>query len=122
MPTPKPRSAFLPIMLIIVGLVVCAGVVASVPLVECGVCLGVGGFTRGEFVTLIYQDRDVPIEVMGIHLTQARIDEKISVCDWFAEKGRISLFRKWVMKKTNPGWRDYVETDRRIRENRQSTP
>ena len=36
MTTPKPRSSFLPLLLIIVGLVICVGVVvAFVPLVAC---------------------------------------------------------------------------------------
>ena len=47
-PTPKPRSAFLPVLLIVVGLVIVAGVVvAFVPLVECDVCVGLGNVTHG---------------------------------------------------------------------------
>ena len=45
-PDSKPRSAFLPIMLIVVT---CVGlVVAFVPLVECDNCLGAGNLTAKE--------------------------------------------------------------------------
>ena len=38
-PDPKPRSAFLPVMLILVGLVICAGVVFTfVPIATCPQC------------------------------------------------------------------------------------
>ena len=49
MTDPKPRSAFLPIMLLIVALVICAGVVvAFVPLVECDPCYGLGSVSLDD--------------------------------------------------------------------------
>ena len=74
MTTPKPRSAFIPIMLLIVGVVICAGVVlAFVPLVECDICLGMGSFTES------------PPDFNGWYAW---------TCDWCSERGVLTLFRK----------------------------
>ena len=52
-PTPKPRSAFLPVMLVVVGLAIVAGVVlVFVPMVECEVCLGAQNVTFHEYTTV----------------------------------------------------------------------
>ena len=49
MTDPKKRSLFLPIMLIVVGLMVVAGVVfVFVPMVKCGYCNGLGYLTEEE--------------------------------------------------------------------------
>ena len=45
-PTPKPRSSFLPVMLIVVCVAVCAGA-TFLPVFECGVCDGRGGCHGG---------------------------------------------------------------------------
>ena len=48
-PDPKPRSAFMPIMLIVVGLVIAVGVVVRyVPFFKCEACVGLGTISRGE--------------------------------------------------------------------------
>ena len=56
MTNPKPLSSYLPILLIIVGLVVCLAVVvgAFVPLVECRRCGGLG-------VVVLKYDSQLPI-------------------------------------------------------------
>ena len=48
-PDRKPRSSFLPILLLVVVLVIVAGiVVVFVPMVECGGCVGVGTLSAQE--------------------------------------------------------------------------
>ena len=50
MTTAKPRSSFLPILLLIVGVVICAGAVLLFkPMVECEVCLGAQNVTFHEY-------------------------------------------------------------------------
>ena len=80
-PDPRPRSAFLPNMLLVVSMVVCAVVVAvSVPLVSCQVCFGVASFTAEEF-DLSDRDRD------GL-MTWS--------CSWCDRTGAVSLYRRFV--------------------------
>ena len=90
-PAPKPRSSFVPVMLIVVGLVVCAGVVvvAFVPLVECGGCMGIGSLSKGDFEHMFPNP--------GPFYTEDSWE-----CEWCEAEGRTTLWRK-VADEPTPG-------------------
>ena len=80
MPDPKERSAFLPIMLLVVGLVVIAGVVlAFVLTVDCEACEGLG--------TLDYDAWG------GRRWSEPQI---VWACYWCQGKGSITLYRMLI--------------------------
>ena len=82
-PTPKTRSAFLPIMLVVMGLVIVAGaVVAFVPLVECNGCFGAGYISWSEFEQLFPN--------IGIQI----VLEPAWSCVWCVSTGQITVWRK----------------------------
>ena len=94
MTDPKPRSSFLPILLLIVGLVVCAGVGVAVfvPMVECEECSGIGKVTAKDAVLLE--------SVTGAQPSG-------SPCTWCKGPGRTSL-RKYVFEDPPDRLQNYV--------------
>ena len=89
----KSSSAFLPILLLVVGVVIVAGVVFwFVPLVKCDYCLGVGMLTHRE-IPLIQEDdymyRTFPPD------RDPDLDKIFWKCDWCSGKTRIALARRW---------------------------
>ena len=80
----KPRSAFLPILLILVGVVVCAGVVlAFVPISKCDVCLGVGKILNHE------------VDLFSRSNSDESRDSVVFRCNRCSSVGRIGLYLKW---------------------------
>ena len=78
-----PRSAFLPILLLIVGVVVCVGLVlAFVPLMECESCAGVVTLSLEEWNSL-----NPTMLVIGKY-------GPAYACDWCERTGTTSLLRK----------------------------
>ena len=59
----KTRSSYLPLLLIVIGLVVCVAVVTWLPLVKCAGCLGLGGVTLEEHCITLTRDAG-----LGVHL------------------------------------------------------
>ena len=92
-PDSKPRSAFLPILLLVVGFVICAGMTVFVPLVDCDVCLGVGSLSGYEFTIL---NPTTPLD-------DARNLWSI-ICEWCDETGKTTLWTK--LYKTPPKYID----------------
>ena len=87
----KPRSAFLPILLLIVGVVVCAGVVlAFVPMVECECCEGLGTLSQEECFFLIDSTET------GFFLSHGAFDLAFAAgvpCKWCGGGGNTSALR-----------------------------
>ena len=84
MPNPKPRSYFLPIMLIVVGFVICAGLVlVFVPTVQCNVCAGIGTYRE-----------DLPNFSSGLGLS-SQIER---TCIWCSGRGSIRLLQRMTGK------------------------
>lgn len=116
-PDPKTRSSFLPIMLLVVGLVVCAGLVAwFAPLVECEACLGLRSFNFQEWKAILAPTGGCRFVPGG----QWK-------CEWCEEAGRTTLWRRLIEKP--PEDIDLrspqvlgLESVYRILESRQSTP
>ena len=83
-PDPKPRSAFLTVMLLVVCVGVVVGVVAFVPVGECEACLGVRSFTFKEWVE--------------IHRTEtggcAFVGGGRVMCEWCGKAGKTTLWQK----------------------------
>ena len=97
MPDKPGRSAFLPLLFIIVGLVVCAGVVlVFVPMVECNVCLGGGTCTVKEYL-LDYAERE---GFVYDEIKEPDVNEEMALwyCRWCSGKSKIPLFQRWGME------------------------
>jgi len=111
-PDPKPRSAFMPILLIVVGLVICAGVVvAFVPLVDCEGCVGVGTATAAEWHAVVgWDEEDEPYSGPDIFL-----------CGACFNTGSATLHVK-LSREPDGHVGEYVEVWEEIKQNRQSTP
>ena len=117
MTDPKPRSSFLPIMLLVVGLVIVAGVVlVFVPLVECEACAGVGTLTTDEWNALessIKLNRDS--------------GELAYSCEWCTGTDRTTLWREMGDARQHNDHNDSlrqtfgVDALHKILKNRQST-
>ena len=109
MTNPKPRSSFLPIMLLIVGLVVCAAVVvAFVPMVECENCLGLGHITQEEL------QGQTNKHVLGEWKWE-----------WCEEAGRTTFWRKLFEDPPEADPLDFTKPAHVVRkflENRKRTP
>ena len=90
---PKPHSSFLPIMLLMVGLVVVAGVVlAIVPLVECEACAGVA--------TLTYEDCQILEQMWDLPGPYADVLYFVRRCDWCQGQGETTLWLKASLDPT----------------------
>ena len=92
MTNPKPRSYFLPIMLLVVGLVICVGVVlVFMPVVECHNCFGLGTLTAEDLAAYL-----VPkFQVDGNRIT---ISQGYT-CEVCLGKGKLPLYQKWVSEQ-----------------------
>ena len=86
----KPRFSFLPVMLLLVGMVLCAVVVvAFVPLVQCGYCKGEGFLDPDRFP--------------GISLPY-----KCEVCSACEATGRRTLYARWFKPDGSRNWDNVV--------------
>ena len=122
-PDPKPHSAFMPVMLLIVGLlVVAAAAVAFEPLFECRGCRGLGKLT--------YRDATDGGLTLSDHLRKKAVedpDEPMWICEWCLGIGKLSAFyllsnnfpATTYMDATAPG---NDELRDRVLQNRKSTP
>ena len=106
----KPRSSFLPIMLLIVGVVVVAGVVvAFVPLIDCEGCLGVGSATAAEWEGVLGVAEDDGISMGPI------------TCDVCSGGGSTTLLVT-IAEEPDAVMSSFLFVWEEIRRNRQSTP
>ena len=111
MTDPKPRSSFLPILLIVVCLVIVAGVVlAFVPLVECEGCIGIGAITTRDQTEEVAED--------GSDISASR--EVFWTCEVCSGKGSVTMLRS--LKKFPPLLSFERLHFERIKKNRQATP
>ena len=93
MPDPKSRSSFMPIMLLVVGLVVVAGVVvACVPMVECNVCWGVLRLTVYEVVSL---------DPVHVRAALEDLPREYWVCRWCSGEGKVNAITR-LFKEPSP--------------------
>ena len=123
MPDPKPRSSYLPMLLIIVGLVVCAGVVlAIVPVMECKACNGLGYVTMGEL-----RDYGDPKTAAAVEdsFDEDDMDRILAgQCSYCADSGHLSFYENSFIDEGERGfYGDHmlsVADLRRILEARQS--
>ena len=105
----KSRSAFLPIMLLVVGSVVCAGVVlAFVPMATCTICYGLGVLTQGEIWDEMSQesrerqtgDMETAREKMFIGCVHCVQKEKTTFLNnWFVDPNFVSWDTKYSREK-----------------------
>ena len=127
MTDPKHRSAFLPIMLLVVGLVICLGIVLMfVPLVECGFCMGLGNFTYLEDL----ESKTGPGEGNGIIQRMDRVNALLEdtsyTCERCLGRTKTSLYQNW--RKHPMKQKIWIDPDltrskwEKIRSLRQSTP
>ena len=122
-PTPKPRSAFLPILLLMVGLAICAGVgLAFVPLVECEACLGMGVVDHEELIKVVENRWGSAYALSGFN---NRPQSELFPCEWCAMSGRTTALRK-LTEESPPGRglsREFgVDVLREIKLRRSSAP
>ena len=112
-PDPKPRSSFLPIFLVTVGLVVCLALVGSVVLMrDCAYCLGLAQFTDSEFQLLNGDLNPNPVS----YPFEERFD-----CDECSGTGRMTLFFRYYFDFRYPrGEPEGEERQLRAREIMQS--
>ena len=91
-PDPKPRSAFLPIMLLVVGLLLVAGVVlvAFVPLKECEWCSGIGIVTLSERSRV--SEELYPYAVPNTGRTEDDLAWRCAHCQ---SVGRMTFYEAW---------------------------
>ena len=90
MTTPKPRSAFLPVMLIVVGLVIVAGVVVFyVPVMECEACFGAGIISEEEEIEALVLMRNERSYIESL------VTEPWQ-CMWCMETGKTTVLRKYT--------------------------
>ena len=123
-PTPdsKPRSAFLPIMLLIVGLLGVVGGLA--PVMECSSCRGLG------FITVEEIQEHVNPGMEGDFLEIARLgkmepEDLYQQCEYCNASGLISIYKRVTIDDaTNLTLVIDLDEDtaRQILEARQSTP
>ena len=92
MTTPKPRSAFLPVMLIIVGMVVFTGLVlVFVPLVQRQTCVGMGLENWESSLDSLELE-----EVNSWKQANEWIaPEVLQGCTFCNKSGKVPCFRKW---------------------------
>ena len=114
MTAPKPRSAFLPIMLLVLGLVFLGVLLVRVPLVDCVVCQGLGTVTKAD-IKIVNNRRD--------RLT-ADDNEVFLNCWYCLQTGRITLVKRVLEKPSAHNDLNIFEKEfyRQIKRNRQSIP
>jgi len=84
----RERSAFLPLMLLVGGILACFGLVLYlVPLAECDVCSGLGNVTWGELNSLS------PSEITVSSRGNMNDDDLIWGCDRCEREGKITVFQ-----------------------------
>ena len=115
----KSRSAFVPILLLVVGVVVCAGVALPfAPIVECVDCQGLG--------FLFFKELDVESEKNAEELADLRTGSPDLICVNCSASGKISAIRRWELSEdpTLRMWYLYISKEDvgLIKQNRQSNP
>ena len=107
--------------MLIVGMVVIAGVVVFVPLVECNGCLGMGSWTVKEFNEIYAPEGNEPGD-----LSVAQLNEIMWSCRWCNGQGRISVSKRMfeeIPPDFDPFYSDSnYEAIREVQRNRSSTP
>ena len=127
-PDPKPRSAFMPILLLVVGLVIVAGVVlVYVPIFTCDQCAGLRMMTYAEII-----EARVP-SISDYYFDQFRYssatrDDIAWACGWCHKTGKLKLYM-WLTSKDPDSPRKKGEVGpngqlllERVIEARQSSP
>ena len=121
MTDPKMRSSFLPVLLIVAGLLVCGiMVLALVPLVECIGCSGLGYLTEQDRAAL---DDDNPRE--SVSDSHSKGDSLSWECEYCTASGKITAIQRWEMGEGVPT--SFVtfmsgEDIEQIKRNRRATP